>query len=151
MKHLGLSLPLLGLWVIRSASAAEFFCPSGNVTCLIAAINESNRNTKQNTIKLEQGEYTLRTVDNINDGANGLPSITGKITIQGPEGSGSTIERDSGAASFRLFHVARTGILNLKWLGLRGGNVSPPFLCEPSANLHFCGSGAAIFSRGSVS
>src|SRR5690349_24217075 len=110
---------VFALFTVQVANSAEFFCRSRNVTCLIAAINKANRNGEDNTINLEVGEYTLTTVDNVTDGANGLPSITGKITIQGPEGTGSTIERDSGVAPFRLFHIAATGILNLRWLGLR--------------------------------
>lgn len=141
--------PIVLLGAVRIAIAAEFFCQSGNVTCLIAAINASNQNGQRNTINLEVGQYMLTTVDNITDGANGLPSITGKITIQGPEGTGSTIERDPGAASFRLFHVVTTGILNLKWLGLRGGDLgSSP--CEDAGSRN-CSSGSAILSRGNVS
>src|SRR5262245_16063308 len=64
---------------LESIHAAEFFCSSGNVTCLIAAINAANQNGQQNTINLEEGTYTLTMADNETDGPNGLPSITGRI------------------------------------------------------------------------
>ncbi len=113
---------------------AEFFCSSGDVDCLIAAINQSNQNGEPNTINLELGTYTLTAADNDTDGANGLPSITGTITIQGPKGSGSTIDRDPGARAFRLFQVAGSGVLNLKWLGLSGGNAGGG-TCNPRGYL----------------
>ena len=78
----------------------DFFCPAGNVTCLIAAINASNQNGQENTINIEVGTYTLRAIDNnvigpegLLEGPNGLPSITGRITIRQNE-LGATIERD---------------------------------------------------------
>ena len=83
---------ILILGALESSHAAEFFCPSGNVTCLIAAINESNQNGQENTINLEAGTYTLRAIDNnivgpegLLEGPNGLPSITGRITIRQSE------------------------------------------------------------------
>ena len=103
MKKFSLTVTLFALWGIGLAHAAEFFCASGDVTCLIAAINKANQNGKNNTINLEAGEYTLTTVDNVTEGANGLPSITGTMTIQGPEGTGSTIERDPGAVQVSFF------------------------------------------------
>jgi hypothetical protein len=63
--------------------AAEFFCSSGNVTCLIAAINGANGKPGQHTINLDPGGYTLQTIENgSGNGANGLPVITGSIRIQ---------------------------------------------------------------------
>jgi hypothetical protein len=106
--------------------AAEFFCPSGDVTCLVAAINQANQNGQDNTINLEAGEYTLTSVDNRDEfsgSANGLPIIAGRMTIQGPEGIGATIERDPAAPEFRLFQVAEGGTLKLSWLGIRNGTL----------------------------
>jgi hypothetical protein len=133
---------ILMLGALECIHAAEFFCSSGNVTCLIAAINESNQNSQQNTINLEAGTYTLRTVDNnivgpegLLEGPNGLPSITGRMTIRQNE-LGATIERDRAAQPFRLFHVSSGGSLNLFGLGLRYGRDVSDF------------GGGAIFNRG---
>ena len=116
-------IPILGL--LESIHATEFFCPAGNVTCLIAAINASNQNFQQNTINLEAGTYTLTTVDNgqVPD-ANGLPLITGKITIRGKGSSVTTIE-SAGAfpsfSGFRIFRIEPTGFLILDSLAVRRG------------------------------
>ena len=81
-----LSYSLASLWAVtsivfilgalESVHAADFFCPSGNVTCLIAAINNANGMPGEHAINLEPGIYTLQMVDNMTDGPNGLPSIT---------------------------------------------------------------------------
>jgi hypothetical protein len=42
MKKLALVFTFTMLWGLRVVHAADFFCGSGNVTCLIAAINTSN-------------------------------------------------------------------------------------------------------------
>src|SRR4030095_5701136 len=52
---LGLAQPL---------QAAEFTCASGNVACLIDAINQANANGEANRITLRRGTYTLTAVDN---------------------------------------------------------------------------------------
>ena len=46
-------------------------------------------------------------------GPNGLPSITGDITLVGL-GSGAIITRDSNAPDFRLFNVTASGSLTLE-------------------------------------
>jgi hypothetical protein len=81
MKKFALTVTLLALWAIKVAHAAEFFCSSGDVSCLIAAINAANQNGQENTIDLEAGIYRLTTVDNFDDdgrSANGLPPIVGE-------------------------------------------------------------------------
>src|SRR5690606_22783981 len=55
--------------------------------------------------------------------ANGLPSITSEITING---SGAIIERDTSAPAFRLIHVANTGTLTLNNVTVRNGLRSGP-------------------------
>jgi hypothetical protein len=90
---------------------------------LIAAIAEANTNGKNtNMILLEAGIYTLTAIDNITEGANGLPLITSTLTIQG-KGQSTVIERADGSPAFRLFHVAATGTLRLRRLTLRRGVV----------------------------
>jgi len=136
MKKIQLAIFTLS-FISAPLYAAEFFCPSGNVTCLIAAINEANRNGENNTINLEPGTYTLQVIDNNTEGPNGLPSITGRISILGLFPGGATITRNVGATAFRIFHVAASGALSLDTIEVSQG-VSG-------------GGGAAIFNRGELS
>ena len=120
-------------------NAAEFFCPSGNVTCLIAAITEANALPGSHTIFLDSGTYTLTSVDNNNGGRTGLPSIRGEITIR-QEGLDATIERDPAAENFRIFHVSASGKLTLYGLGVRNGLLNDS---DESG-------GAAVFNAGTI-
>jgi hypothetical protein len=120
----------------RAAYSADFTCASGDTACLIAAINVANSNGEDNTIFLSAGEYILGVVNNNTDGPNGLPSITGKMSIRGADGIGSTIQRNMDSPGFRIFHVASEGNLTLDWLALTGG-MSPA-------------GGGAILNRGTL-
>ena len=82
MKKLALTVTLLALWAIEPVHAAEFFCPSGDVTCLIAAINNANGMPGAHVINLEPGSYTLQVVDNISDWAKWATVIKRSILIQ---------------------------------------------------------------------
>jgi hypothetical protein len=70
------------------ASAAKPV-PAGDVVALIAAINAANANGEDNTIileagtYLESGTYLLTAVDNVTDGATGLPSMPSRLAIIG--------------------------------------------------------------------
>ncbi len=117
------------LGVLEPVRAAEFFCASGNVTCLIAAINNANGRPGDHVISLEPGIYTLQAVDNTTDGANGLPSIMRSIHIQASADDPPTvIERDPAATtSFRIFHISTGGNLTLSGLTVqRGGFILGP-------------------------
>ncbi len=100
---------------------------SGDCT-LIDAINAANTDAPvggcpagapgADTIVLT-GDVTLTAIDNTVDGANGLPSITSIMTI---EGGGFTIQRDPtfpvcdytpSAQEFRILHVGAGGDLTL--------------------------------------
>ena len=107
--------------------AAVFSCPSGDVACLITAINTANENGEDDTIQLQAGTYTLTAVDNVieNDGGNGLPSITSAITITGAGADTTIIERDvNGDAFFRIFHVRAGGTLTLEALHIQKGHAA---------------------------
>lgn len=113
----------------RIVNAAVFNIPSGNVNALINAINEANSNGEDDTIKLKAGTYTLTSVDNNTDGANGLPSISSKITINGAGADSTIIERQRNPEDpfnrsfpfFRIFHVATGSTLTLKKVTIKGG------------------------------
>jgi len=119
-------LPVMAAMIIVLATfgpvqAANLSCPSGDVTCLIAAINTANGNGEEDTIMLAAGTYTLTAVDNATDGANGLPSITSVLTIQGAGAENTILERAATAPPFRLLHVSPNGVLQLDGLTVRGG------------------------------
>jgi hypothetical protein len=104
--------------------AAIFSCAGGDSACLIAAIDAANANGQTNTITLAAGTYTLTAVDNTADGANGLPSITSPLTLQGAGASQTLIERPDSAPSFRLLHIAPMGTLTVAGVTLMGGSSS---------------------------
>jgi hypothetical protein len=126
--------------------AADFTCPAGDVLCLIKAINAANSNGETNTITLAAGTYPLKEVHNNTDGPNGLPSITSplSLTIQGAGAESTSIERDTSAPGFRLFHVAATGVLSLYGLSVRGGELRQvDFLSRPAF-------GGCIWNQGTL-
>jgi hypothetical protein len=100
---------------------------SGSCT-LIDAITAANTNTAtggctagngNDTIKLPTSSMqTLTSVNNTENGANGLPVIRSTITI---EGQGSTIRRDGLVPAFRIFFVNNTGNLELRATTVSGG------------------------------
>jgi hypothetical protein len=124
---------------ITLLDAAEFFCPSGDVTCLIAAINQANGISGEHVISLEPGSYTLQAIDNGGPFiGNGLPVISGSIKIESTaEDIPTVIERDVNAPRFRIFEVSAFGILILDGLTVQRG-------------LHIPGA-AAILNRGVTS
>jgi len=151
------------VWLLLGSTgySADFFCAVGNVGCLVSAIEVSNANGEDNSIFLEIGEYTLRSANGANP-ENGLPVITGRIRITGPEGIGSTIERDPTAPGFRIFEIAAGGNVELDWLGIRNGigrsggailnagflTINRTAIYQNRVNL---GGGGAIYSTGKLS
>jgi hypothetical protein len=124
-------------WALEPVHALEFFCASGDVPCLIAAINNANGMPGEHVITLDPGIYSLQ----IAIGGNGLPSISGSIRIQASADDPPTvIERDPSAAQgFRIFDVSVGGNLSLNGLTLQRG-ISPGLF-----------SPGAIFNRGVTS
>src|SRR5664279_5212598 len=85
----------------RSADAAVFNIPNGDVTALKAALTTAASNQQSDVINLAvNGTYTLTTVDNSTNGPNGLPDIGNDNlalgTVLSIHGNGATIQRDSG-------------------------------------------------------
>jgi WD40 repeat protein len=97
--------------------------PASNVTGLNTAVTNANTLGTPQTICLEAGTYTLTAAHNSpSDGANGLPVITGNITLYGL-GNGATITRSSDAPSFRIAKVETGGRLVLHNITVRGGSI----------------------------
>lgn len=133
-----LSCFVFSLALGQPVQAKFFYIPSGDVAGLINAINTANSNGRSNVIFLVAGNYSLTTVDNNTDGANGLPSITSNITIIGSSANRNIIERVANAPDFRIFHVAATGALRLIGLTVKGGSID----C--------CNIGGGIFNDGTL-
>ena len=93
---------------------------------LVSAINTANGTSGGGTVTLTSGcTYTLTVANNTitgGGGGNGLPAITGNVTIQG---NGATITRSaaSGTPVFRIFDVAASGSLTLTSLTVSNGLV----------------------------
>ena len=102
--------------------ATVFNC--SNVTCLISKINQANSTTVADTINLAAGTYTLTSINNLNNGENGLPLITSKLTIVGVGVNSTIIKRGANIENLRYFYVASTGNLTLDKLILSNIRVS---------------------------
>src|SRR5262245_44839994 len=96
-RRLPVMVVLLGaLGLVRPSHAAEFSCAPGDVACLISAIHAANATGTANTMTLASGLYTLTAVDNNTDGPNGLPSVTGSLTLRGAGADMTILERAAG-------------------------------------------------------
>jgi hypothetical protein len=92
-----------------AASGDEYFCPSGDTPCLIAAIDAANADGDEDIITLEEGVYTLT--------AEWNGDIYGDLVI---EGNGATIERPASAPKFGIFNTGST--IEFRELTIRGGH-----------------------------
>src|SRR5260370_26984740 len=103
------ALCLSPLVAVPSAQAQTFTTTctgtSGDPHSLVLAIGFANLTGGSNVVQLGAGcTYTLTAPNNYWYGPDGLPAITGKITIAG---DGATISRSQAAGTlpFRLFFV----------------------------------------------
>ncbi|MGH7138967.1 MAG: hypothetical protein ACREHD_24745, partial [Pirellulales bacterium] len=101
---------------------------NGDVAGLISAITTANADGQPTTIVLAtNGVYDVSSIDNTvtffyGTTANGLPQITGNVTI---DGNGATLERSSaaGTPAFRLLDL-QSGELTLNNLTIANGEES---------------------------
>lgn len=118
-------IALLGAMSLSPFAHAEILVvPDGNVAALISAIQTANSNGEADVINLaSNGTYLLTSVNNENDGSNGLPIITSRITI---EGHGAAIKRSviSVVPEFRILYVLEPGHLTVNDLTLENGSAS---------------------------
>jgi hypothetical protein len=115
---------LMATTAAGAPSAAQVPCSVGGPSGLIAAINAAKQ-AGGGTLDLAAGcTYKLTVADNDTDGGNGLPVLTGRITIVG--GRGTTIAR--GAASdipeFRILEVAKHATVSITGVTLTGGKLT---------------------------
>jgi hypothetical protein len=157
--------------LVNSTDQEAPFANNGNCT-LGEAIQAANTDTAvdgcpagnaDDIIELAAGTYVLAQVDNNTGGANGLPSITSPMAING---GGATITRSTadGTPDLRIFHVASGGSLELTNITLSNGrvysgnnstsrgagiyNAGTLAIINSSLTGHFAGSGAAIYNEG---
>jgi hypothetical protein len=133
---------LLAVGLISSVQAGTITVAAGEVAIIsngVCSLLEALQNAQQgnpypdcavgdpagpdNLVLAAGSLYTLTEIVDTTDGANGLPSITSALTVNG---RGATIVRNTtaGAPRFRLFHVAATGNLTLNQVTLRGGSAT---------------------------
>lgn len=115
---------------------------------LVNSINTANSSPATiDVIDLVAGcIYELDSVEDTTEGANGLPSITSPIIING---NGATIRRSLSTQkmALRLFHVAAGASLTLNDLTLLDGlGMNPPDVSLPTVNY-----GGAIYNNGQLS
>lgn len=106
------------------AAAETFVCTAGDVGCVIASIAKSNANGPgHDYLYLRAGTYLLTRVDNApaHEDTNGLPVVTGALTIVGAGQGITLLARDPSAPFFRLLDVAPTGGLTVAYVTLQGG------------------------------
>jgi hypothetical protein len=140
---------ILALALSSPVLAATLHCPSGDVPCFIAAIRTANETPTEDTIILDEGIYNLTAVDNTTDDfiGNGLPSVTGVLTIRGAGATTTIIQRDPALGDpftdpfvvpvpFRILHVSQGGHLTLEGVTIQGGAAL---------------SGAGVFNVGTLS
>jgi predicted outer membrane repeat protein len=104
------------------------------------AVDQCVKGNGADTINLPANStFVLSKIDNnsVNDGANGLPTVTSNITIEGQD---SRIERSNSAPAFRVFHIASGAELKLLNTTITGG--------VTGNGDYYVANGAGIFSRG---
>ena len=112
----GLSLVVLPIGPANAAGGTHVRC--NDITGLVNAINQANVSGGRITLA-SHCTYTLTAPNNADDG---LPEITGNVTITGRD---TTIRRAPNATQdFRIFHVVSGGILTLKSLTVSGGSLA---------------------------
>src|SRR5262245_12860416 len=95
---------------------STFICASGDVGCLVAAINQSNGNGQNNIINLSPGTYALPPF--VGNPAC-LPIITGTVTIHGFSPQTTVI-----TCIGYMFFVSSSGDLTLHGVTLSGAGIS---------------------------
>jgi chitodextrinase len=95
--------------------------PPCSIAALAAWVAAANGGAGGGVVNLQPGcVYTIANADNATDGGNGLPVITGSVTVHG---NGATITRStaSGVPHVRIFDVASGASLTLDSVTLSNG------------------------------
>jgi predicted outer membrane repeat protein len=114
----------------RLSTAYTWECAGGDTPCLVATLAKFQQHPhRYHTLVLGPGTYTLTVADNTDDdeGGNGLPSLVGRVTIQGAGPDITIIERDPSAPLFRLLMILDQADVTLEGLTFQGGALDPAF------------------------
>jgi len=119
MKKILLLSCLIPIFLAFAVAQAETFNVPCSADALIGAIHTANATSGTHTLVLSRGcTYTLTATDNADaTGDNGLPKITGHLTING---QAAILERQA-AADFRFFQAENTAVLIISDLTLKNG------------------------------
>lgn len=122
-----LALGLMVALVPPAAQAATIDVPCSNSAALIASVTAANAAAGPTTIRLRNQPRVAGCTFNLTapstpGSENGLPQITGVLTVAGVPG-GSTIARKPNAPEFRIVEVASSGNLTLDRVVVTGGRV----------------------------
>ena len=117
-----LVIGLLGF--TATVEGRTFKCTSGDVTCLLAAIDAANGSTREHRVVLAAGVYTIDAPSRPELAPTGI-ALTGMLTIRGAGAADTIIQRTAGSTSFGLIRVLGTGRLTLERLTLTGGASEP--------------------------
>ena len=119
---------VVGAVVLLGVGGLAILAPAANaapvVGCsapnLVAAIDRANADPGADVINLAVG-CTYRLIAAVGASSNGLPIVTGELTVNG---RGATIARAMQAPNFRIFTVSDTASLTLNATNLRNGRAS---------------------------
>ncbi|WP_239310298.1 MULTISPECIES: hypothetical protein [unclassified Frankia] len=127
-------------WGFPEANHSGKFVPCGDEQALVDAVTNANMGGA-NTIRLAPFcTYTITSAHGTGpNGADGLPVITGGLTITGDK---STITRSSTAPAFRILEVGAAGNLTLIGTSISGGNARGALPDDPA------GDGGGILNDG---
>ena len=103
---------------VGSGAPRVWNCPAGDTDCLINAITIGNGSGNPEIIRLESGTYTITS---FYTGGHLLPPITGNITIEGAETTGTIIRSTMFHDFLQTFEVDTLGTLKLTKLSIMGG------------------------------
>jgi hypothetical protein len=107
-----------------ASAATQVPCSVGGPSGLIAAIKAANQ-AGEGRLELAAGcTYRLTVPDNPTDGGNGLPVLTGRIAINGGEGTTIARSMSSDTLDFRILEVAEHATVSVKGVTITGGKLT---------------------------
>ncbi len=120
----GLLLAGAAAGAASTARTVQVPCSVGGRHGLVAAITAANRAGGGVLNLAGRCRYTLRTRNNRTDGGNGLPVLTGRITINGR--LGTTIGRSTASSTpeFRIIEVGKRANVTITRVTITGGRLT---------------------------
>ncbi len=120
----GLLLTAAATGAASTPRVTQVPCSVGGRHGLISAIRAANRAGGGVLNLAGRCRYTLRTRNNTSHGGNGLPVLTGRITINGRRGTILARSTAAGTPEFRIIEVGERGNVAITHLTITGGRLS---------------------------